>query len=81
MSDTTDPALAIGAIVSIVSFCAAGIGVCLWKDGCQKRRKMKVSKSDSDLESMVTQELSGVQYASPPVLVSTTSLHKVSSFE
>lgn len=80
MSDVSDPALAIASIVTIVGFCAAGVCVCLWKDVCQQR-KMKQSKSDLDLESMVTPEPSVGQYASPQVLVSKASSHTESSFE
>ena len=74
MSDSLDPALAAGAIGSIVFFAVCGVGVCLFKDCKQQRRALKQSRSDPDLENMITAGPSEERYASPQVPASTTSL-------
>ena len=74
MSDSIDPALAAGAIGSIVAFAICGIVGCLYRDCKQQHRALKQSRSDPDLENMVIAEPSEEQYASPPTPASTTSL-------
>ena len=74
MSDSLDPALAAGAIASIVFVAVCGIGLCLFKDCKQERRALKQSRSDPDLENMITAAPSEERYASPPTPASTTSL-------
>jgi hypothetical protein len=76
MSDSMDPALAAGAIGSIVFVAVCGIGLCLFKDCKQQRKALKHSRSDPDLENLTTTiaEPSEVRYASPPTPASTVSL-------
>lgn len=74
MSDSLDPALAAGAIGSIVFVAVCGIGLCLFKDCKQESRALKQSRSDPDLENMITAGPSEERYASPPTPASTTSL-------
>jgi hypothetical protein len=75
MSDSLDPALAAGAIGSIVVFAICGIVGCLYKDCKQQRKALKHSRSDPDLENLTTTaEPSEVRYASPPTPASTVSL-------
>jgi hypothetical protein len=84
MSDNFDPALAAGAIGSIVVFAICGIVGCLYKDCKQQRKSLKQSRSDPDLENMIQEAIpsaSAGRYASPQAPASTTSLHTVSSFE
>ena len=82
MSDSLDPALAAGAIGSIVVFAICGIVGCLYKDCKQQRKALKQSRSDLDLESLTSTEGSSeVRYASPPTPASTTSSRMESSFE
>ena len=74
MSDSLDPALAAGAIGSIVFIAVCGIGLCLFKDCKQERKALKQSRSDPDLENMITAAPSEERYASPPTPASTVSL-------
>jgi hypothetical protein len=75
MSDSFDPALAAGAIGSIVFVAVCGIGLCLFKDCKQQRKALKHSRSDPDLENLTTiAEPSEVRYASPQAPASTVSL-------
>jgi hypothetical protein len=74
MSDSLDPALAAGAIGSIVAFAICGIVGCLYKDCKQQRKALKQSRSDPDLENMITEGPSEERYASPPTPASTVSL-------
>jgi hypothetical protein len=74
MSDSFDPALAAGAIGSIVFVAVCGIGLCLFRDCKQQRKALKQSRSDTDLENMITEEPSEERYASPPTPASTVSL-------
>ena len=70
-----DPALAAGAIGSIVLFAICGIAGCLYRDCKQERRALKQSRSDPDLENLTTiAEPSVGRYASPQVPASITSL-------
>ncbi len=69
----TDQALAIGAIASVLFFGICGCITCFWKDCRRQHMVLKQSRSDPDLESMVTREPSEERYASPQVPVSTTS--------
>lgn len=74
MSDSLDPALAAGAIGSIVFVAVCGIGLCLFKDCKQQHRALKQSRSDPDLENLTTAAPSEERYASPPIPASTVSL-------
>ena len=74
MSDSLDTALAIGSVASIIFVAICGVGLCLFKDCRQQHRALKQSRSDPDLENMVTAEPSEEQYASPQAPASTTSL-------
>ena len=69
----TDQGLAIGAIASVLFFGICGCITCFWKDCRREHRLLKQSRSDPDLESMVTREPSEERYASPQVPVSITS--------
>lgn len=74
MSDSLDPALAAGAIGSIVFVAVCWVGLCLFKDCKQHQRALKQSRSDPDLENMITAGPSEERYASPQVPASTVSL-------
>jgi hypothetical protein len=69
----TDQGLAIGAIATMVLFGLCGCAVCFYKDCYRKHTALKQSRSDPDLENMVTREPSEERYASPQVPVSITS--------
>ena len=69
----TDQGLAIGAIASVLFFAICGCVTCFYKECRREHMALKQSRSDPDLESMVTREPSEGQYASPQVPVSTTS--------
>lgn len=77
MSDSLDPALAVGAIASIVCVAVCGVCLCFYKECKQQRQALKQSRSDPDLENMIQEVIpsaSAGRYASPQVPASTISL-------